>query len=242
MKRVFNSLRYVLYPAAGVLFLALFFAACKKDNIENVRTPAAGLMAFNLAVDQTAVGVTLSGNNFTSAPLNYTSYTGGYLSVFTGDREVKSYDFSSGKPLAVSNQVFKDSTYYSLFVVGNKGSYHNIIANDSLKNLVVTSGQAFVRYINAIPDSAITPLVTISSNGTSVINRNTPFGNISGFTKVSAGNIIVGVKNGDNIAASRTIVVEDSKAYTILLTGMPGAVDSTKAVQIKFITNGTITP
>ena len=57
MKRVFNSLHYVLYPAAGVLFLALFFAACKKDNIENVRTPSAGLMAFNLAVDQTAVGV-----------------------------------------------------------------------------------------------------------------------------------------------------------------------------------------
>ena len=138
--------------------------------------------------------------------------------------------------------MFKDSTYYSLFVVGTKGSYHNIIANDSLKNLVVIPGQAFIRYINAIPDSSITPLVTISSNGTSVINRNTPFGNISGFTKVSAGNIIVGVKNGDNIAASRTIVVEESKAYTILLTGMPGAVDTTKAVQVKFITNGTITP
>ena len=242
MKKVFNSISYALYPVAGILLLAFLFAACKKDNTENSRTPSAGLMAFNLTVDKPAVSVTLSGNNFTSAPLTYTSYTGGYLSVFTGEREVKSLDANSAVTLATSNQVFNDSTYYSLFVVGNKGSYHNIIANDSLNSLVVTPGHAFVRYINAIPDSAISPLVTILSNGTNIVNTNAAFGTVSGFKKVSAGNIVVGVTNGDNIAANRTIAVEESKAYTILLTGMPGAVDTTKSVQVKFITNGTITP
>lgn len=242
MKRVFNLRKNFLYPIGAVVTMALFFAACKKDNNDNSRNPAAGLMAFNLALDKSAVGITLSGNNLTSAPLNYTSYTGNYLPVFVGSREVKSYDFNSSTALATSSQTFQDSAYYSLFVVGNNGSYRNIIANDSLNNLVPATGQAFVRYINAIPDSTVSPLVTISSNGSNVVSKNAAFGDVSGFTKVATGNIIIGVNNGDSIAANRTIAVEESKAYTILITGMPRAADTTKAVQIKFITNGTITP
>lgn len=242
MKRVFNSIIYALYPAMGILLFAVLFSACKKDDTSNARTPAAGLMAFNLTIDKAAVGITLSGNNLINAPLNYTSYTGAYVPVYVGSREVKSYDFNSATVLATSNQVFQDSAYYSLFVVGNNGSYHNIISYDSLNSLVPTTGQAFVRYINVIPDSTVSPLVTLSSNGTNVISNNTAFGTISGFTKVNAGNIVVGVNSGDSIAATRTIAVEESKAYTILLTGIPRAVDTVKAVHIKFVTNGTITP
>jgi hypothetical protein len=221
----------------------ILFSACKKyDNTANTRTPAAALMAFNLTIDKATVGVTLSGINLINAPLNYTSYTGGYIPVYLGSRDVKSYDFNSATTLATSNQLFQDSVYYSLFVVGNNGSYHNIISYDSLRSLVPSSGQAFVRYVNVIPDSTISPLVTISSNGTNFISNNTPFGTVSGFTKVNVGNITIGVNSGDSVAATRTIAVEESKAYTILLTGIPHAVDTAKAVQIKFITNGTITP
>lgn len=242
MKKVVHSIRYVLYSGAAILLFAVVFTACKKDNTENTRTPASGLMAFNLAIDKEAVGITLSGNNLTNVPLNYTSYTGAYLPVFTGNREVKSYSVNGGGILAVSSQIFKDSGYYSLFVVGNKGNYRNIIANDSLNNLVPASGQAFVRYINAIADSTTSPLVTITANGVSIISTNAAFGTVSAFTKIKAGSIIIDVNNSDKVAANRTITVEDSKAYTILLTGIPGAVDTAKSVQVKFITNGTITP
>lgn len=241
MKKVFNTVKYALYPAAGILLLALVFSACKKNDVNNKPAPVAQLMVFNLSLDKGAVGVTLSGNNLINVPLGYTNYTGGYLPVYIGSREVKSFDVNSAGSLATSTQLFTDSSYYSLFVVSNNKIYRNIITNDSLNKLVPVTGQAFVRYINAIPDST-SPLVTISSNGSTIISANTPFSSVSRFTKVNTGNIIIGVNNGSTIAANRTIAVEDSKAYTILLTGIPGAVDTTKSVQIKFITNGKITP
>ena len=240
MKKVLKFLMHAKYSMAGILLLAVIFGACKKDNLSN-RTPAAGVMVFNLSTDKDAVGIFLSGNNLFNLPLGYTSFTGNYLPVFTGNREVRSYNNNSNNVLSINNQIFKDSAYYSIFVVGRNGAYRNIIVNDSLNNLLITPGQAFVRYINAIPDSTISPLVTISVGGTNVISNRTAYGITTPFTKVNAGNITIGVNNGDSVAVSRTIAVEQSKAYTILLIGTPNAVDTTKAVKIKFITNGTIT-
>ena len=241
MTKLFKSPLHANYTIAGILLLAVLFGACKKNDVPSYRTPSAGVMAFNLSTDKDAVGISLSGNNLFYLPLGYASFTGDYLPIFTGNREVRSYNDNSYNTLSVNNQIFQDSAYYSIFVVGRNGVYRNIVANDSLNNLFITPGQAFVRYINAIPDSTMSPLVSISSNGTKVISNNTAFGIITPFTKVNAGNITIGVNNGDSIAVSRTISVEQSKAYTILLTGIPNAKDTTKSVKIKFITNGTIT-
>ena len=242
MKKKLEIFRRSLYPIAGALMLALVFSACSKKDSSNPRTPAAGLMAFNLTADKDAVVFTLSGNNLTNQPLGYTSYTGNYLPVFIGNREVKSYDFRLGTPMATNTQTFADSLFYSLFAVGYNGSYKNIVVNDSLRSLVAIPGQAFVRYINAIADSSASPVVTIASNGGNVVNNPAPFGSVSAFTKITAGNIVINVSNNDKINTNRTIAVEEKKVYTILLVGNPIATDSTKKVQIKFIQNGTITP
>lgn len=228
--------------SGGILLLLIIFSACKKYDNKVTRTPSAGLMAFNLATDKDAVGISLSGNNLTNTPLSYTSFTGGYLPVYIGSREVKSIDAKTGTTLALNTQVFADSMYYSLFTVGKNGSYRNVIVNDSLTKMTVSTGHAFVRYINAIPDSTVSPMVNISYNGSNIVNTIAGFGTVSGFTKVNAGTINVGVNSGDSINATRSIPVEESKAYTILLTGMPRATDTTKSVKIKYITNGTITP
>lgn len=241
MTKVLKFVMFAKYKVAGILLLALLFGACKKDDLPNNRIPAAGVMAFNLSTDKDAVGISLSGNNLFYLPLGYASFTGAYLPIFTGNREVKSYNNNSYNVLSVNNQIFQDSAYYSIFVVGRNGSYRNIVVNDSLNNLTITPGQAFVRYINAIPDSTISPFVSISSNGTKVISNNTAFGIVTPFIKVNAGNIIIGVNNGDSVAVSRTILVEQSKAYTILIAGIPNATDTTKSIKIKYITNGTIT-
>lgn len=242
MKKILEILRRSSYPLVGALIIAIVFSACSKKDSGNQRTPTAGLMAFNLAADKDAVGFTLSGNNLTTQPLGYTSYTGSYLPVYIGSREVKSYDFRLGTPMATSTQTFADSLFYSLFAVGYNGSYKNIVVNDSLRSLVATPGQAFVRYINAIADSSASPVVTIASNDGNVVNNPAPFGSVSAFTKISAGNIVINVNNSDKISANRTIAVDEKKVYTILLVGNPAATDSTKKVQIKFIQNGTITP
>ena len=240
MKKLFSFVRSHLIPLGGFFLIIFLFSACKKD-VDRVQQPAAGLMAFNLAPDKAAVGVALSGNNFTNTPLAYTNYTGGYRGVFVGNRSVESYDYSSGATLATTQQLFNDSAYYSLFVLGTEGHYSNLLVQDHLDTLSSANGEAYVRYVNAIPDST-KPLVTISSGGANVINSNAAYATVSDFTAITPGDISITVNNESNFNVNRTISVEGGKIYTILLTGIPEQTDTTKAVQIKFITNGTITP
>jgi hypothetical protein len=74
-----------------------------------------------------------------------------------------------------------------------------------------------------------------------VINTPAGFSSVSDFVAADPGQVAVSVKNGSNIDASRTISLEQGKVYTVLLAGIPGATDTTKAVQIKYILNGSLT-
>ena len=232
---------YFFISLAGFLLMAFLFSACKKDN-DVPNTPVAGLMAFNLAPEQSSIGIAINGSNLTSSPLNYTNYTGGYQPVYVGNREVESYDFATGSTLASTTQLFEDSAYYSVFFVGVNGNYKNIVVEDNIDSLSATSGQAFVRYINAITDSTGQPTVTISASGTNVFNDNASFASVSQFKPITSGDISINVTSNSDVNASRTISLDEGKIYTVLLTGTPGASDSTNAVQIKFIQNGEVTP
>jgi hypothetical protein len=240
MKKLFSFVRPYLIPLGGIFLIIFLFSACKK-TVDTVQQPAAGLMAFNLAPDKAAIGVALSGNNFTNTPLAYTNYTGGYRGVFVGNRSVESYDYSSGATLATTQQLFKDSAYYSLFVLGTEGHYTNLLVQDNLDSLSSANGEAYVRYVNAIPDST-KPLVTISSGGTNVINNNAAYATVSDFTAITPGDISITVNNESTFNVNRTISLESGKVYTILFTGIPAQTDTTKTVQIKFISNGIVTP
>lgn len=243
MKRLISFLRKGIIPIIAFLTVSILFTACKKNVDTATPAPVAGLMAFNLTTDQPSIGVALSNNNLTNSPLAYTSYTGAYLGVYIGSREVTSYDFYSGATLATGNHIFEDSAYYSLFVVGANGTYKNVFVKDNLHSLPTTTGNAFVRYVNAITDSTSQPAVTISSNGTNVFNDNAAaFASVSDFKQITPGSIAINVKDESTIDSTRTITVEAGKVYTVLFTGVPNATDSSKAVQIKYIQNGVITP
>ncbi len=242
MKQLILFLRRNILPVAAFVAVSFLFTACKKTVDKPAQTPAAGLMAFNLTTDQPSIGVALSNNSLTNSPLAYTSFTGGYLPVYIGSREVTSYDFYSGSTLATGNQVFNDSAYYSLFVVGSNGSYRNVFVKDNLDSLPTTTGNSFVRYVNAITDSTTQPLVTISSNGTDVFNNNAAFASVSDFKQITPGSVSINVKDESTIDSTRSITVEAGKVYTILFTGIPNTTDVNKAVQIKYIQNGVVTP
>ncbi len=242
MKKLSSFLRKGFISLAVFLALTFLISACKKTIDTTTQSHAAGLMAFNLTTDQPSIGVALSNNNLTNSPLAYTSYTGGYLGVYTGSRQVTSYDFYSGSTLATGSQVFDDSAYYSLFVVGTNGTYKNVFVKDNLDSLPTTTGDAFVRYVNAITDSTAQPAITISSNGTNVFNDNAAFASVSDFKQITPGSISINVKDEATIDSTRNIAVEAGKVYTVLFTGIPNATDASKAVQIKFIQNGVVTP
>ncbi|MEO5996648.1 MAG: DUF4397 domain-containing protein [Chitinophagaceae bacterium] len=236
MKRNILSIRPFLVATSVLLATAILFSACKKNLDGGQNSPVAGLMAFNLAPDKSTVGISLSGNQLVSTPLAYTNYTGGYLNIYPGDRSIKSFNYMQDSSLATSSFNFEPNKYYSLFLVGNNGTYQNVVAWDDLDSLSSTSGKAYVRYINAIPDSSA-PTVTITANGSNVVSNPVKFATVSAFTPVTPGEINVSVVNTNETAANRTITLEGGKAYTLLLVGVAGATDSTKSVQIKFIKN-----
>jgi hypothetical protein len=237
MKKGFFSIRQILIATSTLIIAGALFSACKKDSNSNTDIPVAGLMAFNLSPDKTAVGIALSGNLLTNSPLSYTSYTGGYRNIYPGQRSVQSYDYAKDTTLVSASYNFEPQKYYSLFVVGNNGVYKNVIVHDDIDSLPST--HAYIRYINAIPDSS-SPTVTIRANGNNVSSSPAVFSTVSGFTGVNTGDINIGIANGNTISANRTIPVENGKIYTVLFLGLPSATDSTKAVQIKYILNGTI--
>ncbi|MFT3910961.1 MAG: DUF4397 domain-containing protein [Ferruginibacter sp.] len=244
MKKSINMLRNV-FPVLTGLFLMLFlFAACNKDHIDYNQpvVPASGLMAFNLSPDQPAVAVDVSSARLSNTALGYTNYTGSYLPVYTGSHEVRFFDFNSGSTLAFNNTQFADSGYYSTFLMGANGNYRNVIVEDKLIPLTAASGKAWVRYVNAIPDTNAVSVINIGTAGDNTISDSTRYASVSNFVQVNAGQVSTSVNDGSDIAANRTITLDENKVYTLLFVGLPSATDTSKAVQIRFIQNGTITP
>jgi len=212
----------------------VLLSACKKSKVDNINDQhVAGLMAFNLVPDK-IVAISIGGNLLPGSPLAFNTYTGVYLPVFPGNRTVESFDNATNTSLASASDSFAVDKFYSVFVAGPSGTYQNIIVNDNIENLSASSGQAYVRYINAINGSAN---VTVTISGSSANNSNIGFGNVSDFLAVTPGSMTITVTNGSTVNVNRTITIEAKKVYTVLLTsGATGA----EPAQIKYIMNGTL--
>jgi hypothetical protein len=227
--------------AFGLIGLfATVLTSCSKnfdDDYTQPNVPSAGFMAFNLATDK-PVGVSLSGNSISGNALEFSSYTGNYLSIYTGTRTFEARDGFNGNIIASTPYTFDSSRYYSGFVLGANGAYKNVVVNDNFDSLSGNSGKAYVRYINAIPDSTHTATVAISANGSNISNATANYGSVSDFKEVAPGSINVAIsKNG--ITKERTITLEQQKVYTVLLLGVPNST-TTDSMQVKFVTNGTL--
>lgn len=228
MKKVLFS-----FLAIGVLL-----ASCNKKDAVGTAFPAAGLMAFNLAPDKDAVGFALSGNVLNNSPLQYTSYNGYYQNIYTGNREIQAFSFRDSV-FASSTFNFADSLQYSLFLTGYNGKYQTITVKDDVDDNA-SADNAYIRYINAVPDSLSVPSVTITAGGTTVSDQPAAFNTVSPFSAVAGGDVTIKISNGGTISAERTIQLEKGKAYTALLVGVPGATDDFKKVQIRYIENGSL--
>ena len=239
MDRTVPFIRKGLIATGIVMAAAILFTACLKHNDNNAQVPVAGLMAFNLAADQSPAFITIGGNNLTPSPLGYSNYTGVYENIYTGSRTVAAYNSSQNAALASATANFVQGQYYSAFFMGFDSSYRMVISTDSLNSLA--AGNAYIRYVNAIADSVNQPAVTITSGSTNIVSENAPYGTVSPFKPVAAGNISIAVKNAVNATdTSRTITVNQNGIYTILLSGVPGQTDPWKRVQVRYIPNGII--
>jgi hypothetical protein len=241
MKSFFSNFRSGILSIALAATAAIVFASCSKNLDNNGQDqPAAGLMAFNLAPDQSALMFTLNGNSLTNFPLPYTNFTGGYLPVFPGSRTLDAYSSNgpSSQPLASATANLDVEKFYSAFTIGAGTHYRNLIVRDNFDSLKA-NGNAYIRYVNAIIDSTQLPNVIIRANGTDVVNTQAPYAAISEFVSITPGSVVIDINNNGSVDADRTITVEQNKVYTVLLTGLPGTTPTGE--MIKFITNGTVT-
>lgn len=218
------------------LVLVGVLAACKKDK-DNNDSEVAGLMAFHLVSDQPSIGVSLSGNNLPGSPYSYLGYTGYYANIFPGTRSINSTAGSS-TTLSTSSYDFMAGEYYSLFIVGVNGVYRHIVVEDDYDSLTATAGRSYIRYINAIPDSLLTEIIIGEPGGN--LNFTAPYGLVSDFQSVTSGSVTISVGANSLQDTTRTITLEEKKAYTILLSGQRGATNTDQQVQIRFIENGRI--
>jgi len=236
MKKAFFSFRKTI-PVIGAVLLTVVLVACNKKDAVTTRIPAAGLMVFNLAPDKDGIGVALSGNILNNTPLSYTSFNGNYQNIYTGTRNIESFDLTDSV-FASSTFTFEDNNLYSLFVTGNNGVYKNITVKDDVDSNA-TADKAYIRYINAIPDSSA-PVVRITAGGTEVAGAASSFSSVSNFIPVAGGDVKIAVTNGSTISADRSVSLENGKVYTALLIGVPGATDEARKVQIRYILNGSV--
>lgn len=236
-----NAFKKAGFTMAATLLLAITFSACKKDKAEHIAV--SGLVAFNLVPDVDGIGISVDKAPLTNGPISYSNFTGTYRQVGAGTRELTSYVYSNKTPLAEGMQTFKDSAYYSLFVMGTAGHYQNIFVQDKFDNLPEGTGNAFIRYVNGIAyDKNST--VHIASGSTEVFDDMNNTGAVSEFKAVAPGDVQISVA-GDlgSFDVSRTINFKKDGVYTIVFTGqpdIPADLDSTKAVKITFVQNGTI--
>ncbi|RYF37333.1 MAG: DUF4397 domain-containing protein [Chitinophagaceae bacterium] len=237
MKKVLFSFRKIAVITMGVALLSGFMVSCNKKDAVSTPIPAAGVMVFNLAADQPAVGFALSGNVLSNVPLSYTSFNGFYQPVYTGTREIQAFGFNDSL-FAKSSFTFDDQGQYSVFLTGYNGKYQNVTVKDDIDSNA-TADKAYVRFINAIPDSVNVPKVTITAGGSTVSDGAAAFNTVVPFTAVAGGDVKIAV-TGTGVSAERTLQLVNGKVYTALLIGVPGATDELKKVQIRYIENGTL--
>lgn len=225
------------FPLVLVALVTGLLGACNKKDAVATHIPAAGIMVFNLAPDKDGIGVTLSGNLLNTTPLGYTDYNGTYQSIYTGTRDIQSFDFKDSAFVS-STFTFEDNNYYSLFITGNNGVYSTLTVKDDIDSNA-TADKAYIRYINAIPDSTA-PVVSITSGGVSVSQAPAAFNTVSTFLPVNAGDISITASNGSDISTDRTLKVENGKVYTVLIVGVPGETDNERKIQIRYVVNGSV--
>lgn len=222
----------------GFLAITFLFSSCLKNNNSTPQPKAAGLMAFNLSPDQALVGISLSGNVI-NAPLLYMGYTGGYVAIYPGNRITTSFSWNNKTTIASDSFNYQMGKYYSLFVTGVNGNYHNVIVNDGLDSLHASGSKSYIRYMNAIPDSGGATVIFADAQNNNITDSNIAFNTVSSFMPVDTGNLNVSLTSGGKMV-SRSIPMKEENAYTILLIGVPNGNSAADSLQIRYIINGNI--
>ena len=216
-----NTQNFFIRSKAYIVSASLLvLLSCSKNSQDTSTTPAASVMAFNLAPDKSNVAFAVSGSRLGNTVLNFAQYSGNYLGAPPGDKVVQAFDNNSSNTIfASTSYTFQTDKFYSVFFVGKGAHYANLVVNDDISSLSGSSGNAYIRYVQAIPDSTSAFNVVVTNAGGTIISDVVGFPMISTFKAVTPGQITISVTNGNDITLNKSITTEVNhilKNYLIL--------------------------
>ena len=228
-------------PTATAFIMAVgLFSACKKSSDDNNNTTDnAGLLPFNLAPG-TSISIGVAGNAIITGALNFPNYTGEYIPVAPGTKIVDSYKFGQKDSVYASTAFeFTANRFYSLFLIGFNGHYKNLVIADRVDSSIIGTSKSYVRYVNAIADSADQHFVV--TRGPSTVSDTTlKYTGVGAVRPIDPGELTFSVYDGATVKASKIVTMEANKLYTVILYGIPSATDETNKVKVAHIINGSL--
>lgn len=229
-----------LITGTALLMAVLLFSACKKSsNNDNNTENNAGLLPFNLAPG-TSASIAVAGTTIITGALNFPNYTGEYVPVTPGTMIVDTYKFGQKDSVYASTAYeFTANRFYSLFLIGFNGHYKNLVIADRVDSSIIVANKGYVRYVNAIADSADQHFV-VSRGPTTVSDTTLKYTGVGAVRPIDPGELTFSVYDGTTVKASKIVTIEANKFYTIILYGVPSATDEANKVKVTHIINGSL--
>lgn len=151
-------------------------------------------------------------------PFEFTDFTG-YMSFYTGDRDIKFTPYNASNTLIDSTVTLKADSLYSIFVTGGEADDLDLlVVEDNIPD--ETEGKALIRIVNLSPDA---PEVNITKEGEdSPIFEEIAYTGISEFKEIEAGNTTLELSTSAEGEALKTVdnynFMED-RVYTLVVRG-----------------------
>lgn len=217
------TIKSILTLALGSSVLGL--ASCKKEGGVDAE---ARIMVTHASPGGQPVDVLVDNQKVNSSAVAYGTSTG-YISVASGERNLKLNAAGSSNTAVSSNYNFAGNTSYSVFAVNNSSSISTIAVGDNLAT--PAAGKAHVRFFHLSPGA---PGVTVgvgTGSSFSALFSNRSFETQStaeanaAFTAVDAGTYTVEVRIAGTTTAvlSTPVTLTAGKIYTIYARGQVGS-------------------
>ena len=201
----------------AVVVLTFFVSACLDDDKKAVEPVPFGYVSiYHAAPDAPPLDITVDNRRINSQPFRYSDFSG-YLTFYTGDREIKITSTGAVNTLVDTTVSVVEGKSYSLFVIDRLSALETLWVRDSAA--APAPGKAMVRFVNLSPDA---PALNLTTDQSTVLFGDAGFKAVTNFTEVEAKTFslaVTGSTSGENLLSAEEIQLLPGRFYTVVVRG-----------------------
>ncbi|HMG91478.1 MAG TPA: DUF4397 domain-containing protein [Chryseolinea sp.] len=214
MKKLIRAGMALLWACASLVFII----GCDPDGDENVQpSPVSYVSLYNASPNAPELDIVVDDRQINTYPFEYSDHTG-YLTFYTGDRNLKFGPFGASNIVVDTTVTLEDEKTYSIFVVDEFTNASLLILNDNSE--APASGKAKVRFINLSPDGEAV-LLRVKGESTSLTEEES-FKEATDFFEVDAKTFdfeVISASNSEAKLQIPSVELQEGWFYTILVRG-----------------------